>query len=144
MLRPLLFSPLRQLGAQQRLFDVLRGHGQDLVWQYCVGAAATYEANIAEVLAAVGFQRFDLGFVVRGDQSVPVQPQLPAVGHDIGRFNVHDAGAFPVAAPPGCRMEAPEVLRPPVVEMFRDSAGDLLREPGTGDADRSAGPYESG
>jgi hypothetical protein len=27
--------------------DVLHRHGQDLIWEYCIGAA-TYEANVAE------------------------------------------------------------------------------------------------
>ena len=60
------FAAASGLGAQQRLFDVLRRHGQDLVWQYCVGAAATYEANVAEILPTVSFESFDLRFIVRG------------------------------------------------------------------------------
>ena len=37
---------------------------------------------------------------------MPVQPALPAVGHAVGQFDLHDARAFPMPAPPRGRMEA--------------------------------------
>ena len=144
MLRPLRFAAASGLGAQQRLFDVLRRHGQDLVWQYCVGAAATYEANVAKILPTVSFECFDLRFIVGGYEPVPVQPELATVRHRIRDLDVHNFGALPVAAPPGCRVHAPEMVRPPILKMFRNNAVDLLHEASPGDADSSARLHESG
>src|SRR6516162_7317543 len=106
--------------AQQRLLDVLRGHGHDLVWQYCVGAA-TYESNVAEILPSVSFESFDLLFIVGGYEPVPVQPELATVRHRIRDLDVHNFSALPVASPPGCRVQAPEIGRPPIAKMFRNN-----------------------
>src|SRR3984957_7479035 len=138
------FAAASGLGAQQRLFDVLRRHGQDLVWQYCVGAAATYEANVAEILPTVSFESFDLRFIVGGYEPVPVQPELATVRHRIRDLDVHNLCSLPVAAPPGCRVQAPQIVRPPTAKMFRNKAVDFLHEASPGDADSSARPHESG
>jgi hypothetical protein len=50
------FAAASAAGAQQRLFDVLRRYGQDLVRQYCVDTAATYEADVAEILPTVSLK----------------------------------------------------------------------------------------
>ena len=58
------FAAASGFGAQQRLFNVLRRRGQDVVCQYCVGAVATREANITEIFPTVSFESPDLRFIV--------------------------------------------------------------------------------
>jgi hypothetical protein len=69
---------------------------------------------------------------------VPVQPKLPAIGHGVGQLNVHDAGPFPVPAPPSRRMQAPEILGPPLVQMLGNGTFDFPHQSGTSNSHRAS------
>ena len=62
---------------------------------------------------------------------MPVQPKLPAIGHGIAHLHVHDACPFPVPAPPIRRMQAPEILGPPLTKMLGRRPLDFSHQPGT-------------
>ena len=69
---------------------------------------------------------------------MPVQPDLPAIRHGVGQFNVHDACPFPVPAPPSRRMQAPEILGPPLAKMIGNRTFDFLHQSGPGNSHRAA------
>src|SRR5262249_31926725 len=52
--------------------------------------------------------------------------------------DLHDTGPPPMPPPPLGRMQAPEILSPPLSKMFGEAAFDLPRQPGAGDAYRAA------
>src|ERR1022692_1963511 len=106
------------LASEQWLFRVLGWHRHDVICQLGFTPAAAYEPNIAKVIAAIGLERVDFQFIVRGYHPVPIQPPLPAVGHGVRHINLHDACSFPVMSPPSRRMKAPEILGPPLAEVF--------------------------
>src|SRR5215510_8058117 len=114
-LRPNSVSPP---ATEQRLLRGLRRQGHDVIRQLHMALAATHEANVAEVVASISLKRLDFRFIVRGYRSVPVQPKLPAIRHGVGQLNVNDVCPFPVPAPPGRRMQAPEFLGPPFAKML--------------------------
>jgi hypothetical protein len=80
--------------------------------------AATHEANIPKVIATIRLERVDFRFIVRGYHPVPVQPPLPPFGHGIGHINFHNACSVPVMSPPRRRMKTPEILSPPLAQVF--------------------------
>ena len=130
-------------------FRVLHGGGAHrvgpaVVFQLRLALTPTHEANVAQIPAHIDFQHLDFQSIVRNGRLVPVKPDLPAVGHRVGQFNVHDACAFPVAAPPRCRMETPEVLGPPLLKMIGNRTFDLLHQSGSGNSHKAAGPHEMG
>ena len=88
-----------------------------MICQRRLALTATHKANVAEVAATIRFERFDFRFIARGHHLVPVQPELPAIGHGVGEFDLHDAGPFPMPSPPGRRMQTPEVLGPPFAQV---------------------------
>jgi hypothetical protein len=101
------------------------GDGHDWLFEIRFGPPAAHEPSVAEVVATIGFKRLDFGFIFRGNHRVPVQPKLPAVGHGISQINVHNASPFPVPAPPTCRMQAPEIRRPPLAKMIGNGPFDF-------------------
>ncbi len=125
-------------------FRILRGHGHEAVLELDPVPATAHEADIPEVAPAVCFERPDLHLVVRGDGAMPVQPELPAIGHDVGQLDVHDARPLPVPAPPRGGMQAPEVGRPERAEVIGDRAVELAHQTGAGDAHLSARLHEPG
>src|SRR4029077_18363383 len=50
------------------------------------------------------------------------------------KFNVHDSRTLPMPAPPGRRMQAPEIAGPPVAEVLGNGAIDFLQQTGPGNA----------
>src|SRR5262249_2851504 len=112
--------------------------GPAVFFELGVGAAAGEQAAVGEVGALVGFDAGDLRRVVRPGRLLPVAPHLPAVGHVVGDFDIHDAGAFPEPTPPRGRVQAPEVLAPHGAEVVGDVVVDLARQARAGDADRAA------
>src|SRR5437667_3343921 len=118
-------SESRCLAPEQRLLCVLRGHGHDMIGELRRAMAATHEADVAEVAAAILLERVDLRFIVRRDRPVPVQPELPAIRHGVGHVDLNDAGPFPMPAPPCRRVQAPEILGPPLAKMIGNGPFDL-------------------
>ena len=115
-----------------------------MICQFRLALAATHEANVAEVVATIGLERLDFRVIVRGDHPVPVQPELPAIGHGVGHLDVHDARPFPVPPPPGRRMQAPEILGPPLAKMLGNGTVDFLHQPGPGNSDLAARLHKPG
>ena len=62
---------------------------------------------------------------------MPVEPQLPTVGHRISRSDINEPGSLPVITPPSRRVQAPQFWGPPVTEVLpqaiRSAIADLLR-----------------
>jgi hypothetical protein len=106
---------------------------------------ATATANgthISDEPASVLLYRFDLRGVVRGDDPMPVEPDLPAVWHRFGQLDIHDARPLPLSPQPRRRVEGPQILGPPRSQMFGNSPFDLSNQSGPGDADGCAWLYE--
>src|SRR5262249_13236369 len=97
-----LFTPI----AEERLLRILRGERPHRIppaifFQWNAAPAAADETYVAEIPSAVGFYRTDFCRIVRTDRALPLQPELPAVGHDVGQFDIDDARPLPVLSPPG-------------------------------------------
>src|SRR5438094_953880 len=69
-------------------------------------------------------------------------PQSPSVRHGIGQFNNHDACPFPMPSPPCCRVEGPQILRPPRLQMIGNRPFDLSHYSSPGDSDLTARLHE--
>src|SRR6267378_2739185 len=107
----------RVLAAEQRLFRVLLWQGScrvgpAVLLQFRFGAATANDTNITQVSSRIAFYRIDFRCIVGSHRSLPVQPELPAAGHGVGRIDHHDSRPFPVPAAPRCRMQSPEILGP--------------------------------
>ena len=126
------------MGAEQWLFRVLCGQGHDVICQLYTVVAAADEANVAQVSASISLKRLDFRLVLRSYHLVPVQPKLPAIGHCVAHLHVHDACSLPVLAPPIRRMQAPEILGPPVAKMLGRSSLDFFHQPGTSNSHLAA------
>jgi len=107
----------------------VRGQGNDVLSQLGRALPAAHDPNIADVAAPISLKRLDFHFIIGGNLSVPIQPHLPAVVHCVGQLNIQNARPFPVPAPPGRRMQAPEILRPPFAKMFRHLPFNFARQP---------------
>src|SRR5207244_4428278 len=126
------------LAAKQGLLRVLFRQRNNRLCQLHTALAATHEANVAEIVASISLKRLDFRPVVGSYHLVPVQPKLPAIGHGIAHLHVHDACPFPVPAPPIRRMQAPEILGPPLTKMLGRRPLDFSHQPGTRYSHRSA------
>src|ERR1700733_6057708 len=97
---PRLLSQPQLKTAKQGHFCVLCRYGFNVVPKLNIPLTPTHKANVAKVLALISLKRLDFKMVVGSYAPVPAQPKLPAVGHSVGHFDLHDAGTIPVPAPP--------------------------------------------
>jgi hypothetical protein len=102
------------------------------------------DADITEMATTVSLQRCDFRLVAGGNDVVPRQPMLPAVGPGISPLDFHDAGPFPVPAPPRRGMQAPEILSPPLAHVIGRSPSDFLHEPGARNGEQAARLHKPG
>ena len=88
--RSLLFSV-----AQQRVPCVLNGKGSHRIrptvgLQPDIRSPSSHDTNVSQAASPIALQRRDLNPVVGRDRFLPLQPKLPAVGHDVGERPVDD------------------------------------------------------
>src|SRR5262249_42322684 len=96
-------------------------------------------ADIAEMAAAISFDGVDFDCVVRAQRSLPLEPELPAIGQRVGQFDVDDAAPQPLRLPPSGRVQAAHAWLPPCPEMLRRRAIEFLHQASPGDSDGRAG-----
>src|SRR4029079_7259264 len=100
------------------------------------------ETHISEESAPVLLDRFDLRGAIRGDDPMPVEPKLPAIGHRFGQRDSHNARALPMSLQPRCRVQAPQIMGPPRLQMLGNRSVNLSNQSGPCDTDRCAGLHE--
>lgn len=86
-------------------------------------------ANVTEVPPGIAFESANLGEIFRCHHVLPLKPELPAVGHGVRQFDVHDSHFLPVRTPPRCGMQAVHDRLPPSGKSLGNRPFDLAHQP---------------
>lgn len=94
--------------------------------------------------ALIRFQCAELDGVVRTNRALPIEPDLPTLGHSVRQLDRQKAGAFPMASPPRGGVQAPHARLPPGAQVLGNGARNFLHQTSAGNRDPTTGFHKAG
>src|SRR6266481_1528089 len=97
----------------------MSGYSRHRLLQLRVRPPSPNHTLVAEPFPRIVFDRANLNQILWCNHLLPLQPELPAIGHGVCEVNIQNARPLPVTAPPGSRMETRHAWLPPGIECVR-------------------------